>query len=204
MNCKYSLCPIININYFWDKGQIYRIPYVIWKPKNNHLYYYVHVSVMRQAIIRKSLGLIEKSCISDWPCFGPGTTHAPPRHPPSPPPPRIDYWWESPGSFLLKAPGEEKRPLHLQIPPVATKLPFVFPFLTFNKPHLYHVSHHGLFPVGHKEFGNLIAGSTLPTTVRSRELHFWCPFCPLTCCSFMFALYDIVTIITTSPRSCIK
>jgi hypothetical protein len=46
-----------------------------------------------------------------------------------------------------------------------------FPSLTFNKLHYTHVSCHGFFHMGHKEFGNLITDCTIAINNSSSMLH---------------------------------
>jgi hypothetical protein len=46
--------------------------------------------------------------------------------------------------------------LGLQIPPGSTMPSLYFPFLTFNKPHLYPRVLEWILPEGHKEFGSLL------------------------------------------------
>jgi hypothetical protein len=93
---------------------------------------------VKQARIRESLGLIEKYCISDWPCSGSGTTLTwPGKHPC--PSPLIDDWmgitwfWFCPShrlAKLLKAPGEEKHTLPADSN-CAHDAPFCIPFPHF-------------------------------------------------------------------------
>jgi hypothetical protein len=60
-------------------------------------------------------------------------------------------------AYVLKAPGKEKDVLSTSSSYLAPPCPLLyFPSLTFNKLKDTHMSCHGFFLMGHKEFGNLL------------------------------------------------